>query len=260
MKQDDLKNYRKAIRTVPEANNEDEICLLFLENLFQAMYNFNTTHQDIHDGVSAFYNLFLYPVARAISTELDFTKTDFCDGEVCLESMSIQLKSLNMMVDDRNMYKADGVVRIYGFKRLKILVLETSYHFGSTDQRKSKFDHHKGLFGILIKVFFVHATNRTVYFWIMSLAPGGSIYDLWLEDTLEIKPDIGDKLDAIPILLGNERDLKKEHDSTLMKNIFKFSSCLRSLSIIVNPSILHLTEEEDKAGMSELGPLFSPKR
>lgn len=49
------------------------------------------------------------------------------------------------MVDDRNMYKADGLIRMY----LEILLLETSHHFGSTDHRKSKFDHHKGLFGSL---------------------------------------------------------------------------------------------------------------
>ncbi|KAI7906348.1 uncharacterized protein BX663DRAFT_189985 [Cokeromyces recurvatus] len=124
IKQDDLDSYRKAIRAVPEANNEDENALLFIENLFQTMYIFHTAHQDIYEGESTFNGLFLYPflkaVARAVSKELNSTKTDFCDGEVCLESMSIQLKSLNMMVDNRNMYKADGVIRMYGFKRLEI--------------------------------------------------------------------------------------------------------------------------------------------
>lgn len=183
---------------------------------------------------------------------------------------------------------------MYGFKRLEILLLETSHHFGSTNQPKSKFDHHKGLFGALamlktiadeyqygsfarfekIKVYFVHATDRTVYLWSMSLALEGSIYDLWLEDSLEIKPGISDKLEAIPnfhqfywkikeLLKETSRmvmELKKEHDSTLMKNMFQSSSCLSSLSLIVNPSILRLTEEEDKSGMVDLGPFFSPKR
>ncbi|KAI7906349.1 uncharacterized protein BX663DRAFT_529133 [Cokeromyces recurvatus] len=130
-------------------------------------------------------------------------------------------------MDDRNMYKADGVIRI------DILFLETSHHFVSTDQRKSKIDHHKGLFGALAM----------------------------------LKTNIGDKLEAIPrlspLLKETSRlimELKKEHDSTLMKNMFKSSSCLSSLSLIVNPSILHLTEEEDKIGMAHLGPLFFPKQ
>jgi hypothetical protein len=55
-------------------------------------------------------------------------------------------------------------------------------------------------------------------------------------------------------------ELKNEHSSTLMKNMFKPSSCLGSLSLTATPSIIRLTEEEDKAGMADLGPLFSPKQ
>jgi hypothetical protein len=125
-----------------------------------------------------------------------------------------------------------------------------------------------------IKVLFVHTTDRTVYLWSISLAPEGTIYKLWLENLLEIKPDIGDKLEAIPNFLQSYwkmkdllketsrmmMELKKEHDSILIENRFKSSSYLNSLSFIVNPSILRLTEEEDKTGMANLGTLFSPKR
>jgi transcription termination factor NusB len=49
--------------------------------------------------------------------------------------------------------------------------------------------------------------------------------------------------------------LKKEHNETLIKRRFD-DSPFSSLSL-VNPSILRLTEEEDKPGMSLLGPFFS---
>ena len=50
MNQHDLKNYRKAIRKVPEAEGEGEYIFLFIENIFQAIYSFHTTYKDIHDG------------------------------------------------------------------------------------------------------------------------------------------------------------------------------------------------------------------
>lgn len=37
--------------------------------------------------------------------------------------------------------------------------------------------------------------------------------------------------------------------------MFKESSDLTSLTAIVNPLILRLTEEEDKTGMADLGPI-----
>jgi magnesium-transporting ATPase (P-type) len=51
-------------------------------------------------------------------------------------------------------------------------------------------------------------------------------------------------------------ELKKEHTEVLVKT--RFSDCyFPSLTSSVNPSILKLTEEEDKAGMALLGPFFS---
>lgn len=297
MNQHDLKKYRKAIRNVPEAEGEDEDTFLFVENIFLAIYNFHTTYKDIHDGETEFNGLFLFPflkaVAAAVATEFGGAKTDFCDGEVCLEAMSTQLKALNMLIDGRNKYNADGLIRMYGYKNLEILLLETSSYFGCSDQSKSKFDHHKGLFGSLamiktiadeyqyasittfkkVKVIFVHASDTTVYLWSMSFVPDESIYELWLEDILEIKPSIDDKLEAIPnfiqfywktkeLLKQTSKivmELKKEHEATLVKNMFKKSSDLTSLSTIVNPSILRLIEDEDKAGMAELGPVFKSR-
>lgn len=233
------------------------------------------------------------PVAAAVAAEFGAAKTDFCDGEVCLEVMSTQFKALNMLIDGCNKYNADGLIRMYGYKNLEILLLETSSHFGCSDQSKSKFDHHKGLFGPLAmiktiadeyqyasittvkkaKVIFVHASDTTVYLWSMSFVSDESIYELWLEDILEIKPGIDDKLEAIPnfiqfywktkeLLKQTSRlvmELKKEHEATLVKSMFKKSSDLTSLSTIVNPSILRLIDDEDKASMAELGPVFKSR-
>ena len=92
---------------------------------------------------------FLKAVAVAVAAEFGAAKTDFCYSEVCLEATSTQLKALNRMIDGRNKYNADGLIRMYRYKNLEILLLETSSYFGCSDQSKSKFDHHKGLFGSL---------------------------------------------------------------------------------------------------------------
>lgn len=96
------------------------------------------------------------------------------------------------------------------------------------------------------------------------------MYELWLEDKLVIKPDIKDKLHAIPNFIQFYwktkelikkttkviMQLKNEHDDTLIKNMFNKSTNIPSLSTAVNPSILRLIEEDDKADMNELGPVF----
>lgn len=48
--------------------------------------------------------------------------------------------------DDTNLYKADGLIKLYTFLETEVLLLETSYHFGNKDKTKASFDHHKGLF------------------------------------------------------------------------------------------------------------------
>lgn len=92
---------------------------------------------------------FLKAVAVAVAAEFGAAKTDFCYSEVCLEATSTQLKALNRMIDGRNKYNADRLIRMHGYKNLEILLPETSSYFGCSDQSKSKFDHHKGLFGSL---------------------------------------------------------------------------------------------------------------
>lgn len=116
-------------------------------------------------------------VANAIAEETS-SGAEFKMGEALLISMKKQLKD----DDDSNLYKADGIIKLYSLRELEVLLLETSSYFGSKDKTKASFDHHKGLFGALsmlktiadefylgiaevlsrVKVLFVHASG-TLY-------------------------------------------------------------------------------------------------
>lgn len=81
MEKETLKEYRNAIRQIPDDDTEKDARLL-LESIFQGLYDLHTTIQVIPDGETTFNSLFLFPflrsVARAISHEVDTAKTDFC--------------------------------------------------------------------------------------------------------------------------------------------------------------------------------------
>ncbi|ORE04443.1 hypothetical protein BCV72DRAFT_312867 [Rhizopus microsporus var. microsporus] len=129
MNQHDLKKYRKAIRKVPEAESEDGDTFLLVESIFQAIYNFQITFKDIHDGKTGFNGLFLLPFLKAVAAAA--AAAEF--------AISTQLKTLNMMVDGRNKYNTDGLIRMYRYKNLEILFLETLSYFGCSDQSKSLY-------------------------------------------------------------------------------------------------------------------------
>lgn len=63
--------------------------------------------------------------------------------------MSKQLKTNGIFVDDKSCYKIDGLVKLFGLKMIALLVVKTSGHFDNIDRMKLKFDHHKGVFGML---------------------------------------------------------------------------------------------------------------
>lgn len=66
-----------------------------------------------------------------------------------LKSTSKQLKANGIFVDEKSCYKTDGLIKVFGLKKLELLVLKTSGPYGNTDRVKLKFDHHKGMFGML---------------------------------------------------------------------------------------------------------------
>ncbi|KAG1489126.1 hypothetical protein G6F48_011629 [Rhizopus delemar] len=283
-----------TVRNIPPCESEDEYNYNFLESIFRAIYNFHTTTIDIKDGEATFNSLFIYPFLEAVTTWLkeseDWCKAGFRHGETPLVSMGEQLKTLPLYKEDSHIYLADGIIKLNGVKNIEILLLETSGCFGSIDRSKIAFDHHKGLFGALTmlkniadefpmasmevfqkcKVFFVHGAGKNLHLWSLRFEPEGPVFELWLEDILYIKPDIDDKLDAFPSFLKffwgmkcllaesvlNFSQLKKEHTEYLVKNRFSGATPSTTLSTIVNPSILKLTEEDDKTGMHSLGPFY----
>ncbi|KAG1413349.1 hypothetical protein G6F59_010742 [Rhizopus arrhizus] len=231
----DIQEYKKAIREVPTAEDNEELAFDFLEAIFRAVHAFHTSRLEINEGESTFnslfINLFLKVVADAVALEMVGSRSDFLPGEVNLKAMSKQLKELENSQGDRDRYMADGTMETFRS----------------------------------IKVFFIHAAKETLYLWSLRFEPEGPVYELWLEDMLLIKPDIEDKLEAMPAIINFFWNfeanitctliLKKENAAALIKSRFEDVE-FESLSSMVNASILKLTEE-DKARMSALGPFYS---
>jgi hypothetical protein len=95
--------------------------------------------------------------------------SDWCKpGEASLLAMTKQLQMFDIYKDDIHSYLADGIIKLYGLKKLKVLLLETSNKFGCMEKPKISFDHHKGLFGFLamlkaIADEFPFASMKTFY-------------------------------------------------------------------------------------------------
>ncbi|KAL9551135.1 hypothetical protein PS6_005149 [Mucor atramentarius] len=179
---EDLAYFKAAMKSIPSDCVESEIAVEFLEDIFRAAYRGYSTFQDVNDGESTFDDLFIYPYLVAVSKAVQphSCKADFKVGETCLQSMSRQLKALGLETNDKNQYKADGLIKLYGFKKLEVLLLETSGSHENNDKVKINFDHHKAIFGVLamlktiadefrfasvktfqhLKLYFVHAAGE----------------------------------------------------------------------------------------------------
>ncbi|KAG2197833.1 hypothetical protein INT47_009714 [Mucor saturninus] len=144
------------------------------------------------------------------STTIHNCKAGFQSAQPRLQSMSNQLKANGIFVDDKSCYKTDGLVKLFESEKLELIVVKTSGHFGNTDRVKLKFDHHKGMFGMLamlkcmagkfyltsvekfskVKVFLAGADEQ-LHLWSISYKEEG-IFDLWREATLNLKPEYDD--------------------------------------------------------------------
>ncbi|CEG68183.1 hypothetical protein RMATCC62417_04495 [Rhizopus microsporus] len=176
-------------------------------------------------------------------------------------------------------YLADGILKLYGLKSVELLLLEASGCYGSSNRAKISYDHHKGFFGGIamlkliadqfpltssetfskVKIFFVHGASEQIHLWILRFESQGPLFELWLEDTLVIRPYISDKLEAlssfvkflgIKCLLAESvlelKKLKKEHANSLAKNMLTGVNPADSLTSITNPLITKLLAEDDK--------------
>lgn len=126
-----------------------------------------------------FNDMLIYPFLKAACIASDAGAPQFKVGEALLRVMSKRANDSAIESDESTLYRSEGIISLYGFNQVKVLLLETSGHFGSSDNSKSSFDHHKGLFGALsmlkaiadtyclgsleifkkMKVFFVHAAG-----------------------------------------------------------------------------------------------------
>ncbi|KAI8359802.1 hypothetical protein BD560DRAFT_405287 [Blakeslea trispora] len=247
--------------------------------------------QAIDDGEAMFNDMLIYPFLKAVCIANDLGAPQFKVGETRLRAMSRKKSEAEIESDESTLYKADGIISLYGFSRLEILLLETSGHFGSTDNCKISFDHHKGLFGSLsmlkaiadhyshgslkifknVKVFFVHAAGKTVRLWSLRYVPEGPVYELWLEQSYTMDPSFDERADQVPIMIKfywtlkclidetakSLENLKKEHIKVISENALTSSLPKDNLFTSVNYSILKLTEEEDRTGMFRLGPFYT---
>ncbi|KAG0841740.1 hypothetical protein G6F17_013692 [Rhizopus arrhizus] len=94
---------------------------------------------------------------------------------------------------------------------------------------------------------------------------------MWEEKALQINPSPSAKSTFIPecitfflymkdVLSSTARcvlQLKSEHEEAIKECRFRATKPSSTLKAMVKPSILKLTEEEDKTGMAELGPFYS---
>ncbi|ORE07688.1 hypothetical protein BCV72DRAFT_241093 [Rhizopus microsporus var. microsporus] len=293
---DDLLLAKKVIKSLSlfllteKDNHTDTHDMEFLELLLQQTHKSFSSHIDYNTTEDAFNQLFVWPYLDIIGKTITLhnCKSDFVQGQPYLKSMSRQLQACNLYIDDKNQYKSDGLLKLFGLKELELL-LETSGCLINKDRTKTNFDHHKGVFGTLamlkciaddyafgsivnftkVKVFFLHAADRELHFWSVCYQKE-DVFDLWRESSLLIEPDFQDKEDFVPNLIQfcwevkvaydliwDYIFLKEEHDN--IKRNYRYSSKRPVLlSEIINPIILKLTQEEDSLGMSKLGPIYSP--
>ncbi|OBZ82243.1 hypothetical protein A0J61_09710 [Choanephora cucurbitarum] len=290
---DDLKEFRKSIRKLPICNQDEEPTLDLLEEILKSVHTIYIAKQNLCDGETTFNDFLLYPFLRAVCFSVaNFvadSNLEFKVGEAMLCSMGKLLKHSSN--NDSCCYKADGIIKMFGFKEIEVALLETSSHFRNQDKTKHSFDHHKGTYGVLamlkgiadeyhlasvdtfskLKILFVHAADDKVFLWSIRFVNAFSLFEMWQEKSLQVNPSPEAKAAFVPeciafyLHLKTELEktvtcistLKLEHEEQLKKNMFRPTSSITSLKQIVNPSILKLIEEDDKIGMAELGPFYS---
>ncbi|KAI9487584.1 MAG: hypothetical protein EXX96DRAFT_553860, partial [Benjaminiella poitrasii] len=93
---------------------------------------------------------FKITVSALFESRKNKSQSEFTIGEIPLKVMSTQLGSMGLSRDDIDLYKADGLITLYGIHRLEVLLLETSSTtFGCNAHPKISFNHRKRLFGAL---------------------------------------------------------------------------------------------------------------
>ncbi|KAL7325886.1 hypothetical protein PS15p_208310 [Mucor circinelloides] len=273
---------------------QKDVSFEFLRNILEEIRLTYLSQIDFNSSEDAYNQLFIWPhlisMTRSIAASNTQAKSEFLTGQPILHSMTKQMKAVGLYIDDKNVYKSDGVVLLFGLKQQEILLLETSGSFTNLDKTKTNFDNHKGVYGLLsmikciaddyrfgsvdtfmkIKAYFIHAADERLHLWSVGYRNEGA-FDLWREASVHILPDESDKAVHIPRFvqffwntkclvedsISNIMALKQQHDANSIEHAFSLDE-QQSLSDIVNPIILKLTKEDDHHGMATLGPIYSP--
>lgn len=75
--------------------------------------------------------------------------------------MTQQLKNNGFFVNERNVYKADGIITI---NDIEVCILEISHALNQANIRKSSFDFHKGLYGLVAMIKTIADTYKCASF------------------------------------------------------------------------------------------------
>ncbi|KAL9553165.1 hypothetical protein MBANPS3_003415 [Mucor bainieri] len=286
---DDQESTTKVLNSLSiESINTRDMNIEFLSNMLTQIEKRYASRIPYNDSEDAFNQLFVWPFMDII-TPRNIGGSEWVNGQPVLKSMTKQLKNGGIYVDDKHIYKTDGLIKLFDLKEQEIILVETSGSFTNDDKNKINFDHHKAVYGMLsmlkciandydhaslntfekIKVYFLHAADENLHLWSVSYKEG--IFALWRELNVHIKPDKTDKAAHVPdfvkffwsvkCLLEQTIDdigtLKREHEEEKTKNIFQEDE-RATLSDMINPIILKLTKETDDHGMSGLGSNYSP--
>lgn len=90
-------------------------------------------------------------------------------GQPALNSMTKQLKIVGLYVDDKNVYKSDGFIKLFDLKEQDVVLVETSGCFTNNQKNNVNFDHHKRCSW--------YALNAQVYCWRLLLRFHGQMHE-----------------------------------------------------------------------------------
>ncbi|KAL7322040.1 hypothetical protein PS15p_212131 [Mucor circinelloides] len=235
----DIPQFKRNLRQLPNA--EDNV-VDFLEEVLRS-----STIQDIADGEAMFKDILLHPFLKAVCVASVAGVPQFKVDETLLRAISKRANESEIDNDESTLYIADGIISLYDFNKVEVLLLETSGRFGSLNNSKSSFDHHKGLFGSL------------------------SMLKVTAEQTYTINTASNQRVEQVPFMIKvylaikclieetvkNLATLSQEHMKAVAENTLTTSLPKDNLSTLISCSMLKLAKEKDKTGMFCLGPFYA---
>lgn len=112
------------------------------------MYTSPTPYQGSEDDFS---ETLVKPYIDAVTrnSRPETCKTESLKGQPIFGSMTSQLRQQSVFVDLKSQYKSDGLLKLFGSKEIKLLLVELLGCYGNTNMSKLRFDHHKRIFGVV---------------------------------------------------------------------------------------------------------------